>query len=229
MRNEFDRYSETYGKEMEKALPFCAKDHDFFTEAKARCLLRLAGQQGRKPAELDVLDLGCGTGITDRLLAGNFKSLTGLDVSLKVVEKARELVPGVRFEAFDGHHLPAADDTYDLAFAINVFHHVPPANRQALLVEMHRVVKKGGCAVVFEHNPFNPLTRRVVKSCAFDADSVLLPSSELRGRLRDAGFARVSSRYILFIPFRGWLFNVLDHRLGWLPLGAQYYALGVKQ
>ncbi|MCX5902794.1 MAG: hypothetical protein NTV89_04825 [Proteobacteria bacterium] len=88
--------------------------------------------------------------------------------------------------------------------------------------------KKGAVVVLFEHNPFNPMTLRVVRSCAFDANAILLKSTESRRRLLEAGFENVSSRYILFIPFRGWLFNGLDYRLGCIPLGAQYYAVGVK-
>ena len=72
------------------------------------------------------------------------------------------------------------------------------------------------------------MTMRVVSSCAFDVNAILLKSTESRRRLLEAGFEKVSSRYILFIPFRGLLFNGLAYRLGCIPLCAQYYAVGVK-
>jgi hypothetical protein len=60
-----------------------------------------------------------------------------------------------------------------------VLHHVPPADREALLARVATKLAPGGKLVVFEHNPWNPLTRKVVAECAFDADAVLLPPTEI--------------------------------------------------
>jgi predicted TPR repeat methyltransferase len=72
--------------------------------------------------ELDVLDLGCGTGLCGPLFRDLARTLTGIDLSKKMLEKARqrdvydELVSGdiVSF-------LAPARNAYDLLIAVDVF------------------------------------------------------------------------------------------------------------
>lgn len=59
-------------------------------------------------------------------------------------------------------------------------------------------------------------------------DAVLLRHTELRTLLRDAGFSEVRSRFIRLTPFTASVFRRLDAALGWLPLGAQYGAIGTR-
>jgi cyclopropane fatty-acyl-phospholipid synthase-like methyltransferase len=58
-----------------------------FTEIKADAITVAAAELG-PPVGLDTLDVGCGAGRTDRLLAGRFRSVTGVDVAAGVVERA---------------------------------------------------------------------------------------------------------------------------------------------
>lgn len=228
VENEFDRFSNSYNAEMKKAIGFCPQEHEFFTKAKARCLIRLARRHDGDPARLRILDVGCGTGLTASLLAGAFHSVTGIDVSAPAVSKARESVSGCDFRVYDGQSIPADDNSFDLVFSINVFHHVAPAQRMPLLREMRRVAKIGGIVLLFEHNPYNPLTMRAVRSCAFDTHAILLKGAESRRLLQDAGLVGILSRYILFLPFFESLSDRVDRLLGWLPAGAQHYSLGRK-
>src|SRR5205085_10701942 len=91
-----------------------------------------------------------------------------------------------------------------------------------LVEEMRRVVRPGGLVAVFEHNPWNPLTRRVVRSCAFDEDVELLRRRELESLLRAAGLQVVRGEYLLFFPWRARLLQAAERTLTGLPLGAQY-------
>ena len=225
---EFDRYSRSYDEEIRKSLPPGARNHDFFTRAKARRLIALARKQLGDPARLSVLDVGCGTGITLGVLASRFQKAMGVDISDKMVDEAKRRVPACEFKAFDGASIPAADGTYDLVYAINVFHHVPPPRRAALVADMARVTKPGGLVAILEHNGRHPLTLRVVNSCSFDADAILLPTGESTGLLQAAGLRDVLARYIIFIPFWDWLSDRIDAWFGWLPAGTQYLALGRK-
>jgi len=225
---EFDRFSLSYDEEMRKALPVGAKDHDFFTRAKARRLVALAHRYMGDPKGLSFLDVGCGPGITSGVLASRFSAGAGVDISDKMVQEARRKVPSCDFKAFDGAAIPAADGTYDLVFAINVFHHVPPPMRPALMTDMARVTKAGGLVAIFEHNGRHPLTMRVVNSCAFDEDAILLPPRETKGHLEAAGLTDVLARYVIFIPFWDWLSDRIDDVLGRIPAGTQYYAMGRK-
>jgi SAM-dependent methyltransferase len=112
---------------------------------------------------------------------------------------------------------------FDLTFAICVLHHVPRAEHAAFASELARVTAPAGVAVVFEHNPLNPLTRLVVDRCTFDDDVELLRSGETKRLLSAAGLAPVESRYLLFTPWRPPGTAQVERVFGAVPLGAQYY------
>ena len=86
---------------------------------------------------------------------------------------------------------------------------------------MIRACRPGGLVVLFEHNPFNPLTRRAVHGCEFDRDAKLLSRRRASSLLADTGL-RPRGRYIEFFPRESRLLRGIEGRLGWLPLGAQY-------
>jgi hypothetical protein len=93
---------------------------------------------------------------------------------------------------------------------------------------MVRLARPGGLVVIWEHNPWNPLTRRVVARCSFDRDAALLSLAETRRLLRRAGLSRIESRYGLFFPWRGRGWRRAERLLAQVPLGAQFAALGSK-
>jgi len=84
------------------------------------------------------------------------------------------------------------------------------------------VVRPGGLVAIVEHNPVNPLTQWIVKTCLFDENAVLLRSSLLARLFRDTGLQELERRFIIFTPFNSEFFRHLDAHLSWLPLGAQY-------
>lgn len=222
--SDFDRYSGSYEGEVQKSIAFSGQDVLFFTEVKARLLLDLCRRRLGDSSGLEWLDVGCGVGLTDSFLLPEVGALTGVDLSEESVAKAAENNPEGEYLPYDGTRLPFDDRSFDLVFAINVFHHVPPRQRAGVAGEMARVVRPGGLAVIIEHNPFNPLTRKAVRECPFDADAVLLTRRESHRRLRAAGLRAVEGRYILFFPWRGSPWRRLESVLGWLPLGAQHLA-----
>jgi SAM-dependent methyltransferase len=224
--SEFDEYQDSYRSEVEAALPFGALDLDRFTKAKADILVDLARRRLGAPERLTALDVGCGTGETDRFLAGRIGELHGVDTSAALIERARSAVPEVAYRFSEGGALPYEDSTFHLAFAINVMHHVPPPEWSAFAAELARVTRAGGTVAVFEHNPLNPLTRRVVSRCAFDEDAVLLSRRRAQGLLAGVGAAALEGRYILFVPVSAGWARTIERPLRWVPLGAQYYVAG---
>src|SRR5438477_2944136 len=220
MRAEFDRVGGGYRAAVDEAISFAGQEHDFYLEVKARRLVELA-RRHLGPGRATALDVGCGPGLFDRHVAAAFE-LHGVDVSHAMVEQARETNPEVGYAVSEPGRLPYDDGRFDLAFAVCVLHHVERADRLPLVRETARVVRPGGLVAVFEHNPLNPLTRRVVRDCAFDADVELLPRRELEGLFRAAGLEEVSTHYLLFFPWRGRLFEAAERLLARLPLGAQY-------
>ena len=224
MRPEFDRVGETYEAAVDEAISFAGQEHDFYLEVKARRLVELA-RRHLGPGRPAALDVGCGPGLFDRHVASAF-DLHGVDVSPAMVERARETNPEAEYAVSEPGRLPYDDGRFDLAFAVCVLHHVDRADRLPLLRETARVVRPGGLVAVFEHNPVNPLTRRVVRDCAFDEGVELLPRRELSRLLRAAALEVVSAHYLLFFPWRGRLFEAAERLLTRLPLGAQYVVAG---
>ena len=102
-------------------------------------------------------------------------------------------------------------------------HHVPPPDRARFSSELARVVRPGGIVVVFEHNPFNPLTRLAVARCDFDEDAVLLSPRRTVELLEGAGLRSVEQRYVILFPSDRRRLRALERAARRLPLAAQFY------
>jgi SAM-dependent methyltransferase len=224
----FERWKDSYREEVENVVSFSRVSAQYFTDLKARELLALVARRLGPASSLTAVDVGCGVGATDAALQGRFGRLLGVDIFEGVLEAARKANPSVEYLLYDGARLPLPDCSVDVVFTISVLHHVPPSRWQAFAREMARVLRPGGMAVVFEHNPINPLTRRVVANCVFDEDAVLLTRRTTTKLLRAADLETIEYRYIAFLPFsKGWVAPV-EVVLRRLPLGAQYYVAAVR-
>lgn len=226
---EFDKYRDTYSDAVNDALIVPGLDVDYFTKVKAQILLDQARAIFGDPGQIDVLDVGCGIGNYHPLLKGAFHRLVGVDVSPESIDRAKERNTDVEYLVYDGRTLPFEDTSFDIAYAICVVHHVPVPMWENFFAELHRVLKPSGRAMIFEHNPLNPLTMRVVNRCPFDRDAVLLKQGKTTSLLGGAGFADVSSRTFLNVPSFNRLTRQLDQMIGVLPTGAQYLAMGTKR
>ena len=80
---------------------------------------------------------------------------------------------------------------------------------------------------VWEHNPYNPVTRYIVATCPFDENAVLITATELAKCERKAGFRHITTRYCGFFPGPLAALRRLETAISWLPLGAQYYTLAL--
>jgi SAM-dependent methyltransferase len=226
---EFDAYTASYNEEINKALSFSGMDIDFFARVKNEYLVDILDARLGGAGKVELLDVGCGIANAHKQLVGRVGKLSGIDVSAESIAVARQTNPGIRYEVFDGIHLPFADRSLDAAFAVNVFHHVPVAQRPALVDDIRRALRPGGLFAIFEHNPLNPVTRHVVNTCAFDKDAILLKRHDSETLLRDAGFSNISTRYIFSIPPAGSLLRRVDRLFALLPFGAQYYTIGTNR
>jgi SAM-dependent methyltransferase len=220
----FDKHESSYRSDVEESVRFIGQGLDFFSEVKARYLLELAKAHFGHLADLSVLDVGCGLGLIHKSIRPSFGSLDGIDTSEEMVQNAARLNGAGNYRSYAGDRLPYADRSFDLLFAINVLHHVPEVARGGLLREMARVTRHEGVVVIFEHNPFNPLTRLAVSRCPFDYDCRLLRRDATVRLFAENGLVPTTSRHIIYFPWRGQLFANLDRLLGEVPLGAQYLA-----
>lgn len=218
-----DAYPDQYRYDINRSIDFCGVDMDMFTRGKADDMVALIDREGQEPAaKASVLDIGCGIGTLHPLLRGRVGSLAGTDVSADAIEAARAANSGVGYRSYDGSHLPYDDASFDFCATVCVMHHVPSTDWPNFVAEAFRVTRPGGLFAVYEHNPFNPLTRLAVFRCPFDHDAVLLRAAKVKALLIAQGFEIVSKRYLFFIPIGATWARRIDQWLAWLPLGAQY-------
>ena len=97
-----------------------------------------------------VLDIGCGGGPLARSLAGKGFAVTGIDPGEAAIGKAREAVPGARFELAGAEALPFEAGAFDGTVFLNSLHHVPVSQMAKALSEAVRVTKPGGPVLVIE-------------------------------------------------------------------------------
>jgi SAM-dependent methyltransferase len=219
---DFDQHAETYLTAVDQAAGVSVER---LAGEKARIILKvLAGCIG-DPEQLRVLDIGCGIGLIDQELDGRVVELCGVDTSLCSLELARARAPAGRFVHYDGMRLPFLDSSL---FVSCVLHHVPAAARRGFMAEMLRPLRPKGAVIVIEHNPLNPITRRIVSRCAFDVDAVLLRCREAMQLITEAGASVTGRRYVGFSPLRNALVERAEQTVGWLPIGAQYCVWGIK-
>jgi SAM-dependent methyltransferase len=220
--SEFDRFADEYHSVHAQNIRLSGEDPSYFARYKAREAASIA--RGRLPVAR-LLDFGTGVGNSLPFLHEEFPDcrLTGVDVSRRSLEVARERFGGIaELSEFDGRHIPVPDGEFGLALAACVFHHIEHAEHVEKLAEIRRVLAIGGWLLVYEHNPWNPLTRKAVRECPFDENAQLMTAATLARRARDAGFSSVAVRYRVFFPAAlAWL-RPLERYMGWLPAGAQY-------
>ena len=221
---DFDTYAATYEDTVDRSVSFTGRDAAFFARRKVELLEEIVRPRLGSLQGLALLDVGCGTGTTDRHFVSRVRKLHGVDVSEEMLVQARRTVPTAEFSWYDGEKLPFADESFDVVVGICVLHHVPVSNRFNMVSEMVRVTRSEGVVAVFEHNPFNPLTRHAVNTCDLDHDAVLLPPKETVELLRDTADVQPGRRHFLFSPLGGAIGCSLDRHLRNVPLGGQYVA-----
>jgi len=95
---------------------------------------------------MDILDLGCGTGVLFDMLrrrVGPGGMVTGVDFSIQMAQKAHRNFPfdNVTVVDADAINLPFADSTYDMAVSFAAFAHF--SDKKRALSELDRVLKPG--------------------------------------------------------------------------------------
>jgi SAM-dependent methyltransferase len=105
-------------------------------------------------AGLAVLDVGCGQGIDLCEYAAANARATGVDLTPRHVELAREHLAELRLDATvvegDAERLPFSDETFDRVSSNGVLHHTP--NMEVALREIRRVLRPGGHATFIVYN-----------------------------------------------------------------------------
>lgn len=125
-----------------------------------------------------VLEYGCGTGNNSIQLAKACKTITGIDISDKAIEKANQAIPddvqNVKFHVMDAENLEFPDYSFDLIFGSGILHHLKLEKAYA---ELSRILAENGTAVFFEplgHNPIINMYRKFTPKLRTDDEHPLL-------------------------------------------------------
>ncbi len=219
----FDDYSKNYDNLLQSQHKKFG-NIDYYNEYKIRILKKLIDSN----KQLNILEFGCGIGRNFPFLESTFKNsfIYGYDISQESIKLASKENPNVKFikdELLDNY-----SNFFDLIFISGVYHHIPINNRKESTLKIYNLLKKRGKAVIFEHNPYNPLTVKMVNTCVFDEDAILLNKKELTHLFLTNGFKYLKSNYSLFFPPRLKKFDFLEKYLNWIPFGGQYYLMVEK-
>jgi SAM-dependent methyltransferase len=221
---EFDQYAHSYAELLDDPMRNrFARDPLHFHRRKWALIERLLKRAGVTTSSQVWLDVGCGQGELLELAGGNFAQAIGCDPSGGMLASR---APFEMHKQPSPVELPFDDSSVDFVTAVCVYHHVHGKDRTLLTNEIRRVLVTGGMCCIIEHNPWNPVTRSIVKRCPVDVDAELLSAQTARMLLEASGFASLSTDYFLYFPES--LFNrvgSVEKVLYKLPFGGQYAQL----
>jgi len=230
-KTEFDEFSSSYRQIHNNNIKISGADSKYFSEYKVAEVLEC--EHGNCGKSMKILDFGCGDGTSLGFFQQYFgkSKLTGIDVSKKSIGEAKKHFLNVDFLIGDIRKQNIPDNTFDIIFCSTVFHHIDATDHEKILKKLLSILKPGGRLYIFEHNPYNPLTQKIVKDCIFDRCAHLIRANDLKKLLAISGFMKTTINYTIFFPRKG-LFKkmlFLEKYLKNIPLGGQYYTRSVKR
>ena len=95
-----------------------------------------------------ILDVGCGEGIITAILAEKSQSVVGCDYSTEAINVAREQHPHIEFVYSNSTNLAFKDESFTKVVMSDVAEHLIPVQFIKTLVEINRVLKKDGKAIL---------------------------------------------------------------------------------
>ena len=228
-QTDFDSFAGDYRSVHSKNIKMTGADSEFYSEYKILEVLK----RTKNDAPSLILDFGCGDGTTSYFFDKHFPDqfIHGIDVSAASIKIASEKkITNSEFKTFDGESLPYDSETFDIVFIANVLHHIDFELHQQVLRECRRVLKHNRSVFIFEHNPLNPVTRKIFNDCIFDIDAKLLYQNYLYKQMRQSGFEQIKTSYHLFFPRHKIFtaFHYLERFLTFVPIGGQYCIQGTK-
>jgi len=143
-----------------------------------------------------ILDAGVGTGRFAKPLQTLGFEVVGIDISVKMLEKAREKGAKNLFRG-DICSLPFKDSSFDATISIHVLHLVK--SWKMALYEMVRVTRKLLLSCTYTTpNPLNERYRELLKECGYERPPVGTSEAELKNLVKPTRSRFTISR----IPFK---------------------------
>lgn len=133
----FDKEAETYDSWYQTTM-----GHYVFSKESTLLSNMIGEVSGKK-----ILEVGCATGIHSRLLQRDDNDITGVDISVEMINQANKYQSSnLRFSVMDALSLEFKDDTFDIVFSATMIEFV--REKETLFKELLRVLKPGGTLVI---------------------------------------------------------------------------------
>lgn len=156
----------------------------------------------------DVLEIGVGQGVVLKKISergGNrIKSLTGIDLSGRLLEMAKKTIPQARLVKGDAEGMPFPDNSFDFAVMIGVFPYLLDVDKA--LSEVKRVLRPDGKLIVTVPNRKWILFGSYIKNRKNiqPVDDRFFDFEEMKKLLEECGFRVVDYRGADALRFYGW-------------------------
>lgn len=134
IRSHYDSVADTYDDHYD-----CRRGRDYHTHI-SRYVIEALPQHGH------LLDIGCGTGLFIEKYLQSGGTAVGLDLSSRMVGRARVRLGACSFAVGNGEILPFRDNSFDGISSLLVFSYVK--NPGQMLSEAYRVLRPGGVIAI---------------------------------------------------------------------------------
>jgi SAM-dependent methyltransferase len=135
-----------------------------------------------------VCDLGCGPGQVARYLHERGVAMCGVDLSPGMIERARQLNPGIEFRQGDMKALDVPAAAWAGIAAFYAIVNLPPADVAQAMREMERVLQPGGLLLLSFHVGEEVSHLEDLWGCAVCLDIYFWRPEDVASHLRAAGF-----------------------------------------
>ena len=218
MNNDFDSVSDSYDQLMQENIGKFGNDISYYAMYKV-----LVVKETISKTPKSILEFGCGTGrnlgyFETYFPEANIYAYDPSEASINIAKKNNSNVNFLKKDELN-------NIKYDLIFIAGVFHHIEVDQRQETMNFIKGVLENSGQLVVFEHNPYNPVTVRAVNTCPFDEDAIILKAKELVDLGIESGLKVYRKRYCLFFPAFLKKLRFIEKFLTKIPFGGQYYII----
>jgi len=133
-----------------------------------------------------VLDLCCGTGTLTTMLAGSVHSgcnIVGVDLSEGQILQAikKNLFTNLDFKVMDASNLKFKNESFNIVLISAALHEMDKTLRSRVLQEVHRILKKEGYFLIFDHHePSEPKLRVLYNFYLGFWEKILSHSAEMQ-------------------------------------------------
>ena len=106
-------------------------------------------------SNLNLLDIGCSSGIMTREYANHFKFVTGIDLDHRAIEFAKKNIKesNIKFLLTPIEESGFEDETFDVITCSHIYEHVP--SDIVLMEKIYRLLKPGGVCYLAAANKYN--------------------------------------------------------------------------